>query len=776
MEVSGRAQCINRQSTINNQQSTINNQQSTINNQQSSSSLSSSSSNNDRYNRVLKDLVIFSNKTYSSSPYASIVISNVDKKNSLINVKLSSSNSEFSIQQSFYPRLEPGQTLPIDFTFKLIPFSPSDTTTTATTTTTTDYCNPQLKYNVNLTITAMSQGDDDNDDGDDNNNNNKMVMVSNSINILFTCKTWPIVEDGYVFTFPDVDNSIQYAVLRAPIYPCTNISNGSIDAVNMKRDPSISQNTCPIIFTFHGAGVASGPVWANSYLKQNNSWILLPTNRRPFGFDWQGPGRANAWSSFHYFVNNLPGVPEELKRYFTPDPYRIIYAGHSMGGHGCWLISSHYPDRALAIAPASGWINMEFYQPYFLRIGKSLSNPKVESILEASIYDNHPDFYLPQLKGIPAIVRYGSLDDNVPPFHMRRMARLLDQLNGNSNFVEVSEVPGEGHWFDGVVDGPPMQDFFNRHSNKIYLPALPLQFTVLTVNPASSEGRGGLRILQLQKPTIAAGYVQVSRNFTGDQYVWLLQIENVARFQFQSLFPTHQTPSPTQFVINNKYYPVLSSPSYHYYLPPGISTWEIVEGDNWMDNQKHPLNYGPTFQVWEAPIVLVYGTAGDENETKLTRSYARNIANIMWYRGRFNIQIYSDINLPNNIKFQNIITIGDPTLNYFTRSIANNLPVKFYGKFPSINGQIFSSKSTGITFLSPGLSRNNVIVVLAGTDNKGLKKAFDLLPIASAITMPDYAIAGPDWGWAGSSGLLAVGFWDNNWNYSDDLGYIKLIN
>lgn len=37
------------------------------------------------------------------------------------------------------------------------------------------------------------------------------------------------------------------------------------------------------------------------------------------------------------------------------------------------------------------------------------------------------------------------------------------------------------------------------------------------------------------------------------------------------------------------------------------------------------------------------------------------------------------------------------------------------------------------------------------------------------------AVAGPQWGTSGASGLLAVGFWDYTWNYDNICGYISSI-
>eukprot|EP00058_Branchiostoma_floridae_P028050 XP_002613541.1 hypothetical protein BRAFLDRAFT_119810 [Branchiostoma floridae] len=43
------------------------------------------------------------------------------------------------------------------------------------------------------------------------------------------------------------------------------------------------------------------------------------------------------------------------------DTQRVIFAGHSMGGHGAWHLATHHPDRALAVVSLAGWIKKEEY-------------------------------------------------------------------------------------------------------------------------------------------------------------------------------------------------------------------------------------------------------------------------------------------------------------------------------------------------------------------------------------------------------------------------------
>jgi S-formylglutathione hydrolase FrmB len=42
------------------------------------------------------------------------------------------------------------------------------------------------------------------------------------------------------------------------------------------------------------------------------------------------------------------------------DVGRMLFAGHSMGGHGAWELASHMPDRALGVVSVAGWLRKEY--------------------------------------------------------------------------------------------------------------------------------------------------------------------------------------------------------------------------------------------------------------------------------------------------------------------------------------------------------------------------------------------------------------------------------
>ena len=48
------------------------------------------------------------------------------------------------------------------------------------------------------------------------------------------------------------------------------------------------------MLTLHGASVDAFNQ-ARSYSPKPDLWIVAPTNRRPFGFDWQDWGRLDAY-------------------------------------------------------------------------------------------------------------------------------------------------------------------------------------------------------------------------------------------------------------------------------------------------------------------------------------------------------------------------------------------------------------------------------------------------------------------------------------------------
>lgn len=86
---------------------------------------------------------------------------------------------------------------------------------------------------------------------------------------------------------------------------------------------------------------------------------------------------------------------------------------------------------ALDVGVLVGWIQSEMYPPSLLRTDFSLGTPWLNSVLGSAIGEYDVAYYLPNLVGLPVIVRMGAEDDNVPPYNLLRVARILEQLAHN---------------------------------------------------------------------------------------------------------------------------------------------------------------------------------------------------------------------------------------------------------------------------------------------------------------------------------------------------------
>ena len=89
--------------------------------------------------------------------------------------------------------------------------------------------------------------------------------------------------------------------------------------------------------------------------------MITPTNRRPYGFDWQDWGRLDFEEVF-----------EEVMKEYPIDPDRVYLAGSSMGGQGVWHIGTRNPTQFAALAPQAGWTGFQHYSPFTMQKAKCL--------------------------------------------------------------------------------------------------------------------------------------------------------------------------------------------------------------------------------------------------------------------------------------------------------------------------------------------------------------------------------------------------------------------
>jgi hypothetical protein len=81
-----------------------------------------------------------------------------------------------------------------------------------------------------------------------------------------------------------------------------------------------------------------------------------------------------------------------------------------------------------------------------------------------------------------------------------RVRTHIPQASSEPLAVGISEVAGQGHWWDTIMDDDVLAPFYETALQQVGLPPLPRVVEVVTLNPATTTGRGGLRIEQLRTP------------------------------------------------------------------------------------------------------------------------------------------------------------------------------------------------------------------------------------------------------------------------------------
>lgn len=567
---------------------------------------------------------------------------------------------------------------------------------------------------------------------------------------------------SYKFTFLDFDQSVHYAVVIPPAATCPD-------------------EGCPILLSTHGAGVEADEIingaWAGAYQSQKAAWIYLPTGRRRFGYDWQGPGLWNVWHGLQFFAEYLPGVPMDARHQYRANSSYLLFAGHSMGGHGCLTISTHYADLALASAPAAGWVKSELYTPYFTSVGYEYVDASLRGILESSITDYNSDLHISNLLGIDCIFRMGGDDTNVPPYHLRRMGRLQYEQGGD---VIVSEIPGQPHWWNGVVDDAQMQQFFDNHLYQAK-PSLPVQFTFTCFNPSVCGTKGGIRILQNQ----IIGRVAKVR-VTQQGSTWYLQTDNVRRFVME---PVYGIPVPATIIVNGiniSYTSALSPNTVCQMVRYG--QWTVCSDTKWLLSERNPKTYGPLRAVMNGAILIVYGTQGDNSNTQAYILQANWIAQNWYYQGRGIVNIISDVEFAEGQQYQqyNYLFLGVTQTNSAIDVVLNNnhnnnnsssvaSPIVMTKQGFQIGPIHFTDVGTGALVLLPHpyYPATQLSAIITGTDIVGFRKAAAFFPYKSAVITPDWIVTSIDAGWKGVGGLSAAGFWNNQWKYDDLSSYLN---
>ncbi len=361
----------------------------------------------------------------------------------------------------------------------------------------------------------------------------------------------------------NVDHSVQYYGVKPP----------SAEA---------PANGYGLALSLHGAGV-QGMGQANSYAAKDWAYVVAPTNRRPFGFDWEEWGRLDGMEALDHAMAS-----------FDIDPTRVFVTGHSMGGHGTWQFGVHQADRFRVVGPSAGWNSFYTYG----------NSPKPTGPFARARASSDTIQYVGNLANRSVYVIHGDADDNVPISEAYLMQDAVEPI-ADEFYFHIQ--PGAGHWWNGdqgpgtdCVDWPPMFDLMKDRA----LDLTELDFEFISPSPWINDTYSYVQILSQLDPyedsiiTSAASGDKATlltsnvRSMSIDGAALLakgittLTVDDEAVELTDSQIPwgpqsgkTPEVQGPFNQVFHKPFcfaYPANGNPKYKHYAAYLISTWNII--------------------------------------------------------------------------------------------------------------------------------------------------------------------------------------------------------
>lgn len=500
----------------------------------------------------------------------------------------------------------------------------------------------------------------------------------------------------------EIDGSVQYYGLRPAL------AQGAQDPL-----PAI-------VLTCHGAGV-EGRGQAASYSSKDWFHIVAPTNRRPFGYDWEDFGRMDA-------MEVLKLAQEKLRH----DPSRVYVTGHSMGGHGAWHLAVTYPDQFAAVGPSAGWISRGTYGRRRPPQGELSA---VETLWNRSRSPADTMELVSNLKDLGIYMVHGSADDNVPAAQAKTMAEVLETFHQD---WQLHQEPGKGHWWgndygDGgtaCVDWPFLFDLFARRARPPRSTVRQLEFS--TANPGISSRYRWLTIEAQQK------HLQVSQ---AKLHIWpnrrKLQGEtkNIARMtiDLSGMGSAENLTIDLDGQVMNE----VPVPEHRRLHLERSDQWRVV--DSWPLTDKGPHRYGGIKDELDHHLVLVYATGGPAEQRSWAYRKARLDAETFWYRGNASVDLIADRDFEaSKYPDRTVVLYGHAESNLCWDSLLSESPVQVRAGRVQVGDREMRGDDLAAYFIRPRPgSEVASVVVVAGTGLAGMRSTYGDTFFGPATRFPD---------------------------------------
>jgi hypothetical protein len=529
----------------------------------------------------------------------------------------------------------------------------------------------------------------------------------------------------------------------------TSVIDGSVQYYGIQPSSGADQQKPQALFlSLHGAGV-DAINQSGSYFPKSWGYIVAPTNRRPYGFNWEEWGRADALE-----------VLDTIKHRYTIDENRIYLTGHSMGGHGVWHLGSLVPDLFAALGPSAGWIS---FWTYRFRGQDAVDITDVRKMIRRSTTPSETFMHVDNYNQLGVYILHGSEDDNVFPQESRMMVEHLS--TAHKDFV-YHEQKGAGHWWDlsdepgaDCVDWGPMFDFFARHSRPLKERIKEIHFK--TANPGIASKNNWLTINAQERQLIMSS---ADIHFDPGVNRFRGTTDNIAQLAFD-LDIVRKSDSLTieldgQRVVIGGMRPDLDK----VWLGKRDGKWSMTAQPSFAQKGAH--RYGTLKEVFRNRMIFVYGTNGTQEENQWAFNKARYDAERFWYQGNGSIDVIPDVEFePEKEKNRNVILYGNRNTNNAWNALLPDSPVQVGNGSVRIGEKTLSGNDLCCLFVRPRAGSTTAsIAAISGTGIVGMKLANRLPYMNPGIGLPDCTVMNKNVLVSGEPGIIMTGFFGLDWS------------
>lgn len=532
----------------------------------------------------------------------------------------------------------------------------------------------------------------------------------------------------------------------------TYLHPGGIVSYAMLRPPAknatcrTGQTKLPILLNLHGAGlqVDESPV-PNTLdpVADLCAWVLFPTGVTPWsGDDWHNWGFADVEAA-------IEAVPAWMESVGWKGPgidiNRWIMSGHSNGGQGTWYALTHRPDKIVAAAPVSGYASIQKYVPYELW---QPADPRRTAIVSASLNSYRHETLMANARGIPIQQQHGEVDDNVPAYHSRFLSQQLYLAGANSSY---NEVPGENHWWDTVMTTQELVEFYYAQTrNTDVLPRMLDEFTIVVGDPGDMGSKAGIKVLQLIDPG-QYGRVEVKGH--------VIRTTNVMSLEFDPvLWKDMVTINGADFMLG----PLTDSEESFAIDNIGTEDASATTREKAAAGKRHGRQLGSMTAILRTQGPFLIRHPGTVSASHIALQISRNLHQYLQADASILSSLSGDVSVN---RAGNLITLA----------IGDSIPSQLSDQFPIHIGkakcsvadhrgrkQEYGEKARGAVFVR-SIGEERLELVIWGADEEGLRQAARIVPMMTGVGQPDFVVFGQSARWRGIEGVLAMGFFDSNW-------------